>query len=267
MATVSVTTDFSGAFRVLTGADKQARYATSLALNKTAEIAQKAIVHEMQRVFDRPTRWTLGGTRVIYAKARGMTSQVWLKDRKGGPASKENTSLFVQVFGGKRGRKAFETALMKAGLRSNEFLVPADGAPLDAFGNMPVGVIRQILSQLQSANTSAGYDSNTKNGEAQSGQSRRRQLRAGVFFIPPPKSGLPRGIYQRIPVGMSKAGSMAGKKRASYSWATRMIFKIVVGKPRYQIRLRIGEIGRRIADQHFKREFDTAYKFALATAR
>jgi hypothetical protein len=46
-----------------------------------------------------------------------------------------------------------------------------------------------------------------------------------------------------------------------------MVFKIVVGAPRYQARLKLFEIGERAVRKHFQREFTEAYQRALATAR
>ena len=254
MIRVKVQTDFSGAFRVLDDVKKQVRYATAVALTKTAQIAEKDVKKTMPEVFNQPTRWTLNATRVIPATKQNLTAQVWLKDRSGGAAKKDTAFLYPEIFGGGRGRKGFEGALLKAGaIRSNEYCVPANGAPLDSFGNVPASLIRQILSQLQAAEKSAGYTANVKKGAAQSAQSKRRQKKAGTFFIPEAGSGLPRGIYQRILGG--------------FGWSHRMIFKIVVGKPRYAIRLRIGDIGKRVADKYFQSEFDTAFDQAMKTAR
>jgi len=251
---LKVQADFRGVFRLLDAANKQVRYASAVALTKTAKIAEKEVKKTMPEVFAQPTRWTLNATRVIPATKQTMTSQVWLKDRAGKAASKDTAFLYPQVFGGGRGRKGFEGALLRAGvIRPNEYCVPATTAPLDAFGNVPASLIRQILSQLQAAENSAGYTANVKKGKAQSAQSKRRQKKAGTFFVPVPGSGLPRGIYRR--------------KIGAGGWATEMIFKIVVGKPRYAIRLRIGEIGKRVVDQHFRAEFDKAYEQAMKTAR
>lgn len=240
---IKVETDFAGVMRMLDKMKRELRFAGALAMTRTAKIAEKAVQQKMPEVFDRPTPWTLRATRVIPATKSKLEAQVWLKDRYSQPASRNTAFLFPEIFGGARGRKGFEGALMKAGvLRSNESCVPAKGAPLDAFGNVPASLIRQILSQLQAAEMSAGYTANVKKGKAQSRQSKARQARAGTFFVPIRGSGLPRGIYQRFAGGRY-----------------RMIFKIVVGKPRYQIRLRIGQIGRETVDRWFASEFDRAF--------
>jgi len=106
-----------------------------------------------------------------------------------------------------------------------------------------------VLSQLGAANArdNSGYDSNVKRGEQQSKQSKKRQLRAGTFFVSRGTSTgnpLPRGIYRRL--------------RTPFGWVTRMVFAIVVGKPRYRPRLpffsTIEQTRRRELQQHFDAE-------------
>ncbi len=232
MLNINITTEFGDVQRMIDAMGKQARYAAAVALTKTAQKAQDDVKTEMRRVFDRPTPYTLNATRLIPATKANLEAQVWLKDRYGKAATKNTSFLFPEIFGGPRGRKGFEGRLLRSGLiRSNEYCVPAIGAPLDEAGNVSAATIRKILSQLGAANArdNSGYDSNVKKGKAQSAQSKRRQVIAGTFFIPDPKkSTLPRGIYQR--------------KRLGSGWATRMVFKIVVGAPRYQARLKLFEI-------------------------
>lgn len=274
MITVSVGDDFKQAMRFMEGAQKQIKYAAAVALTRVAKQAESEVRVEMTKVFDRPTRYALEATRVIPATPARLTSQVWLKDRTGAPQGKDSNFLYPEVFGTPRGRKAFETALMRVGwLRSNEFLVPATGLPLDAFGNVPSGVIRSILSQAKAAGgRGLGYSSN----KSDSARSKATVRKRGSYFVADQADGLPRGIFQRI-------NFATGSKRVKYTTAKdkqrtktqltyganaiRMVFKIVVGKPNYRPRLRLFDIGQRVAARDFRREFDLAYQQALATAR
>lgn len=252
MLTVRVqTTGFPAWQKYLKGMERQLPYATMLALNQTAEFAQGMVKAETRKVFDRPTHWAINASFVKYAKKYRLEASVALKGRDKGVVDRETNFLYPEVYGVARGRKAMETALLRAGaLRSNEFLVPAEDLPLDPFGNVPVKLIRQILSQLKAAEKNdAGYSAN----KTTSVRSRRTVAKAGTFFVPPPRSGLPRGIYQRVKTG--------------FGWATRMVFKIVVGKPKYRKRLDFYAIGQQAYNKHFAREFDTAWQRALATAR
>ncbi|MEG1678672.1 MAG: hypothetical protein RR326_01145 [Stenotrophomonas sp.] len=250
---IVIRTDMTRALEALKGAEKQSKFAAAVALTRTAKIAQANVVQAMRANFDRPLAYTLNSTRMIPARRDKLAASVWLKDRQSKVVSKASHYLYPETFGGRRERKAYETALLRVGvLRSNEFTVPADGYPLDAYGNIPVGVIRQILSQLKAAEISKG---STQNKTA-SARSRRAVLKAGTYFVSMGKTTgnpLPRGIYQRIKTG--------------FGWATRMVMKIVVGKPRYQPRLPFFKIGQDAMAQHFEREYDTALKQALVTAR
>lgn len=252
MLTIRVETKgFPAWQKYLKGMERQLPYATMLALNKTAELAQVEVRQQTARVFDRPTRWAMDASFIRYAKKHALTASVALKGRDRGVVDKETNFLYPQVYGTPRGRKAMETALLRVGaLRSNEFIVPAKDLPLDAFGNVPTKLVRQILSQLKAAEVNdAGYSANRTDSK----RSKRTVAKAGTFFVPRAGSGLPRGIYQRIRTGLG--------------WATRMIFKIVVGKPKYRKRLDFFAIGQQAYNRHFDREFKDAWNKALATAR
>lgn len=246
MITVKVNADFQPVRALLAGfSQRRLNTTVAIALTKTAQIAQKEVIKSIGTVFDRPTRWALGSTRLIPATPERLASQVWLKDRQSKVVSKASSFLFPEVFGGKRERKAYETALLRAGvLRSNEFTVPAESFPTDAYGNISVGVIRQILSQLKAAEISAGYTAN----KSTSTRSKRAVRRSGFFFVPRPgvAGGLPRGIYQR-----------SGQ-------TTRMVLKIVTGKPAYRPRLPLFAIGEQVAASEFQRQFDLAFEASLA---
>lgn len=73
--------------------------ATAIALTKTAQQAQKGAISAMQQVFDRPTPYTLRGTRVKPAKYESLQASVEFKTdvSKGTQAEKY---LGPEVFGG-----------------------------------------------------------------------------------------------------------------------------------------------------------------------
>lgn len=248
MLTIKATVDLRGLRSMLDGfSDRRYRSTLATALTRTAKIAQGEVVKEIGRVFDRPTRWALNSTYVQVADKDRLFASVWLKDRHGAPQAKETHYLYPEVFGVARGRKAYETALIAAGLRSNEFTVPAKNLALDANGNLPAGTIRTILSQLKvSGSAGQGYSSN----KTDSARSKRTVAKRGTYFIPRPGSGLPRGIYRRT--------------RSGSGWTTEMVLKIVVGKPAYRTRLRFFDISRRVQEQHLQREFDRAYDASAA---
>jgi len=162
-------------------------FVTAYALTKTAEEIKEEEISVMARVFDRPTRFTLNALFVRPATKRDLCAEVAFKDGFGSvPAWRY---LGPEVAGGPRSKKGFERALERAGLlRPDEFCVPARGLKLDSFGNVPGSLITQVLSGL-----SASPDplQNT------TPRSRKRNTRAGSYFVLRDVKGAPNGIYQR----------------------------------------------------------------------
>lgn len=255
---LTVSANVTGVNMTLAALEKQIAFATKQALNKSAVQAQSEIRVEMTRVFDRPTRWTLDATRIEPATRTRLFANVFLKNRRGSPADKDTNELYTEVFGGPRGRKPYETRLLRAGvLRSNEYTVPANGLDLDPYGNVPSGLIRTILSQLNAAG-GPGYNSNV----GQSKRSRRRVSRVGEVFVSRGTGAgafLPRGIYVR-------KGVITGPRGGSL-YQYRMLLKIVTGRPRYGARLRMFDIVRRVVARDFDREFQAQLATAISTAR
>src|SRR5690606_7438019 len=90
--------------------DATVKAATVQALNWTAADAAEEVQHEMRKVFDRPTPYTIRGVGVWKAKPGSLVAAIGLKGAagKGTPATKY---LAPQVYGGERGMKRFEKAL------------------------------------------------------------------------------------------------------------------------------------------------------------
>jgi hypothetical protein len=244
--TISAIVDTSRVSSWLQRRESRIRSATATALTRVAQAAKREIEMTMPRVFDRPTRWTLGAVRYQPAdrKREPLASVVLFKDRDSGDVMGEKSHLWPQVRGGPRHHKRFEARLRRhAWLTPEEYLIPAKGAPLDLYGNVPASIIRQILSQLGAANApdNSGYDSNVKRGDKQSAQSKRRQLKAGTFFIPRRGDVLPRGIYQRI--------------RTGAVWQTRLIF-VVGRRPNYPVRLDMQGIIENVRQRELQQHFD-----------
>jgi hypothetical protein len=241
---ISIGIDTSRVDPLLRRFEQRIASAAATALTRTVQSAQGRIQQEMPRVFDRPTAWTQRALRIEPARRDKLSAAVFIKDRDAGDVAGEKSHLWPQIRGGARRSKPFEGRLRRqAWLGPDEYLAPARGAPLDAFGNVPASVVRQILSQLGAANAAdgSGYDSNVKKGEKQSAQSKRRQLKAGTYFIPRRGGGLPRGIYQRRLTG--------------FGWATRMVFAIV-SRPSYRPRLPFDAIVEQTRDRELQRHFD-----------
>ncbi len=224
---------------------KQLPFATSVALNKTAEWMETDIRLEMRKVLDRPTKFTLKSLYVKRATKRKLQAEVLFKDfiPKGTPADKY---LKPQVYGGSRGQKGFEKVLVRYGyLAPGWYAVPGAGARLNRSGNMTAGAITQILTALR-----ALPGTPTVGGREVKFTKRSKAVKK-IFAIPYWKQGyhLKPGVYKRMARGVKPL----------------LIF--TKNKPKYERRLDFFGIGKKSYKKHFKEEFRKAFRHAMATAR
>jgi len=154
-------------------------------LNSTAYHVGKNLQAQMDKDFDRPTPFAKRAPYAWRSKPDNLEAGVRIRDFavKGSPAIKY---LGPQIYGGTRSLKGSEKALRAAGLLPNDlFIVPAQGAPLDQYGNLRPSYVNTILSYLR-----ANRDS-TQNRAVQ-GKAKRMQ-----FFAVSEAGRLPLGIYER----------------------------------------------------------------------
>lgn len=177
--------------------DRRFAAAVATAATRTAVKVKAAELRTVQRVFDRPTPYTLGGMFVTVATAQKPSARVWFKDdravTKGGtPAT---NYLLPNVDGTPRRAKRLEKALRAIGaLPSGWFVTPGQGARLDAHGNVDRGQIVQVLSQLR-VQLLAGSSRNMSYDARK--QIRAQQKAGGRFFVIKPGAGVQPGVYQR----------------------------------------------------------------------
>lgn len=231
--------------------EKQATFATAVALTRTARDIQVAIRDEMQQVFDRPTRFTLNSLFLRPATKVKLEARVWVKDS-------ERPSHYIkpEIEGGARPQKRFEELLRQRGiLAPDERVVPGQGAKLDAFGNMGRGQIVQILSQLRAFNLSGSMQNATN-----SRRSRAKRAQVQYFYAIKGRTmdfGRNKGRAQHLQSGVYA-------KTADGRIVPVMLF---VRSAVYQKRLPFFATGRRVFDRNFERHFETEYRKALATAK
>jgi hypothetical protein len=184
-------------------------FAASTALTRTARDGQRAIVAEMPRVFDRPTRYTLNATRLVPASVDNLVATVAVKDQGTG-GTRPESYLLPEVEGGPRREKRFERALRYAGvLTRGQYVIPGGNTRLDASGNVSAATSRQVLNALRDVRAAAVLPK-LKNQRAVSsaGRGRRkgRKLANDLFVGVPvngrgpnarPRPGEPEGIYRR----------------------------------------------------------------------
>lgn len=211
------------------------RKALKQAINKTAAVDCKGAVYdEMQRVFDRPTRYTLNSLQSSSSKGNELTAHVWFKD----PDRMRKHYLLPQVEGGPRRLKGFERAL------DDKMFIPGRGARMDKHGNVSAGQIRQLLSVLGRAERYAGYTANL------SPRSPRRNTKARDYMYLPKGLGkmLP-GVYQRVAKGRktAKTGSykagQQGRRKGTVVRARGMVPVLLVGRQAAPYRPRLDLYG------------------------
>lgn len=220
----------------------QVPFATSVALNSTARIAQGSIRSEMQRVIDRPKPYTLGGTFVKNSTKRSLAAIVGLKDKATSGRS-AGAYLAPLVAGVPRKQTGWERALQGIGAIPNGMrAVPAAGAKLDSYGNLNKRQVTEIMGSLRS--------------RLRTFKGRGKRAHAAGYFVAMPgarfSSHLVPGIYYRV-------------ERAGESVIKPVV--IFVRQARYKQMLPIESIVRTSVGQHFHLEFDGAMARALATAR
>lgn len=248
MITIRVRADITRAVRKLGLVEKQAPYATALALTRTAQLVKVDLQREIDSTFDRPTPFTRNALVVKAATKSNLSATVKVKDNAF--SGRAAVKWFVpQVYGGQRGLKGFENLLQRAGqMPQGWYAIPARGAPLDQFGNLSGSLLGKILSQL-GARRDPGQNERSK-----AKQKRNRTRQFGRYFaIQPGRSHLPAGIYERASF--------------AHGSAIRMVMVFTPARPTYRTRYRFYELGNALARKYFPAEFRKAAAVAMQSAR
>jgi hypothetical protein len=249
---VDVRADIRRALAKLDNAKRnQVPFATAVALTKTAQHTQRELTAEMGRSFQSPTPYTMAALAISSATKGSLRSSVFIKDRSrsGTPQVKY---LRTEIEGGARGNKPFENLLIRNNvMESGFYAVPGDGAPLDSFGNVSLGSLKRILSQL-------GARSKAKANET-AAQKVKRNARKSVerYFVigaqEAAAGGPPHGIYERATF--------------AFGSSIRPIFIFVKKRPQYRRKFNFYGLGPRIARDRFPIEFEMAWRGATGQAR
>lgn len=217
---------------------RQFPFIVSLALNRTAKQINENEKKEIAKVFDRPVPFTLNSLQGVPATKERLEVSVKLRDfaGKGIPASKY---LAPEIYGGARPAKRFELALRAAGiLPADMFAVPASGAALDAYGNMPASYINRILSYLRA------------NRDVTQNRTKRTTRKKALQFFAitaPNTRGLPLGIYERSPGKIS------------------MVIAFVK-QPQYAPRFKFYDVAQQNTEAILARELEKAAEYAINTS-
>lgn len=258
--------------RQIASVEKQARFATAVALTRTAQHAQRMTADEMARQFDRPTRTTLRSMFVRPATKANLTAMVYVKDRPLGGKNPLSMAEIIghQFRGGGRIATNFEQLLRREGfLGSGEFVVPGAAAKLNRYGNISTGQLVQVMSQIGIRR--AGSDSTPTNSK----RSKRNVQRAGEIFWSMGVGGSTGRPLIDADTGI-QYGTTGRSGRANHlpkgAWMragrnVRPILLVVKGAPGYRRRIDLVRIAQSAVRQHFNNEFATAFLAAKRTAR
>lgn len=125
-------------------ASEQMPYAMMTALNTTAFKVRGALQQEMQTVFDRPTQWIKGQSRVDRATKTNLVATVHFA------TAKADAILTPHVVSGARGRKPYELALQSMGaLPIGMKCIPSDVIQTSASGDPTKATIGKIINGLK----------------------------------------------------------------------------------------------------------------------
>lgn len=169
---------------------RQLPFITAVALTRSGQDVKTAEESAIRTIFSNPTRWTQNSLFLRPATKTNLTASVGFKDYASGSARSPANYLQHSIEGTKRGHKAFERSLIRAGVMlQNQYAIPTKRAPLDSYGNVTGAFITRMLSQLSAMNDPlANFNPNSK-------RSARKGLR--FFALTHPTNGMPAGIYER----------------------------------------------------------------------
>lgn len=163
---------------LISGMQRQIRFAAARALTKTAQAVQRAIPAALERDLDRPNQFTKGGTFIVPARREKLEAIVGFKDRQA-------RYMRLQIEGGTR-------APGPRGIK-----LPGD-VVLDQYGNIPRGQIAKLIAAARS--NKYGRAVRTRLGVNARG---RAPADLSLFFGQPKgRPDLPVGIYRRMPHGL-----------------------------------------------------------------
>jgi hypothetical protein len=201
---------------------KQYPFAVAMALTQTARAVKDSMPDLVQRELDDPTPFTKAGFYSTVARKDNLTAIVGAKD-------KQAEYLRWQVEGGRRAPK------------NKALRLPGD-VQLNAYGNIPAGLIRQLVARAKAGKRA------TKGQAARFGVSQALDL-----FYGEPGDGRPAGIYKRVGTGTVR----------------RLVPVIVFPKQSAQYERRLDFYGqaRRVTLATFDDNLRRSWAKALASAR
>ena len=209
---------------------KQARYATAVALTKTARVVQTAMPAVMEREIDRPTNFTKNSLFIKKATPDNLTAIVGVKDRQA-------SYLKYQIAGGTR-------MPGKRGIK-----LPGN-IELNSFGNIPKGLTDKLKLAAQSGELSKAISKRLGVGNRRKGAAPIQ-----LFYGKPVGRGwekAPMGIWRRIPGHPGKLIPV-------------IVFEDTPAK--YKPKFKFYEAAEAIVSREWASQFSAAFADAMRTAK
>ena len=213
---------------------RQAPYAAATMLTRLAGDVRGRLQRRLPEVFDRPVDFTIRGVFMRGASRDKLEAEVFFPDSQDERGRQRREYMRPGARGAtRRNQKKTEFLLTRIGVLPPGWVTaPGKGAKLDAHGNIPGSVYRQIINVLQ-----IRYN----RPKPVSGRSQKAAQRLGVdalFFAVAPgpnqlaKGGgwLPPGVWRHLP-GRRITQILKFVKKASYRQRLRVVdeAKQVVG--------------------------------------
>ena len=231
---ITIKIDTSGLDRLIRKVQdwpKQVRFATAVALTRTAWDVKAGLRQESEAVFDRPTRFTVDAWGVKPATSASLTAVVYAK-----PAQAKYLAL--QITGGTR----------QPGTRG--IRLPGN-ITLNAYGNIPRGLTDRLKAAAQNGTLGPALAR-----RLQATRNRRKGAAPVQLFYGQPTGrgweNAPVGIWRRIPGHPGKLVPL-------------ILFEDTPA--RYRPRLPLEAIARKVIAQRWPINFAKAWERAVATAK
>ena len=216
----------------------QLPFAGSLALNATGKDVIEENQRLMDKVFDRPTRWTRNAFWLRRSTKRNLIASV---ERK--TAISRRFYLEIQAEGGTRRKTGIERLLINklsypGGI---EAIVPTRGQRRNRYGNVSPAAMNRILAGLKVQLNNA-----QSSGKVASSQAGARRAR---YFVPAPGSKLSPGVFEQRGTKLKK------------------VLAFSQSRARYTARFPMQSHGQAYAKRVLPAHFRTALNRALSTAK
>lgn len=218
---------------MVAGMQKQVRFAAAVALTRKANAVKDAMPAVLERDLDRPTEFTKRGLFVQRATAQTLTAVVGFKDVQA-------KYLEKQIAGG-----TYQPG--SAGIK-----LPGN-IELNAFGNIPRGVIAKLKAAAQNGSLSSAIAKRI----GASGNRRKGAAPLQLFLGKPRGRGwekAPMGIWRRVP-GTGGSGKLIPV----------IVFEDTPA--RFRPRLKFREAAVQVVEREWQKQFDRAFADAMRSAR